>query len=110
MLVYIHAYVCVCVFLISWETSGSSFYLTQLNRNLNIDSCKSSYNFFYFSIFLFFFFFRWKKISHLKKNLPFQIFMCLTACRILVSQPGIKPMPLAVEAQSSNHWTTREFL
>ena len=32
-----------------------------------------------------------------------------TACRILVSQPGIKPGPPAVEAWSPNHWTTREF-
>ena len=32
-----------------------------------------------------------------------------TACRILVPQPGIEPVPLAVEARSLNHWTTREF-
>ena len=25
------------------------------------------------------------------------------------SQPGIKPVPSAVEAWSPNHWTTREF-
>ena len=31
-----------------------------------------------------------------------------TACWILVPQPGIKPMSLALEAQSVNHWTTRE--
>ena len=30
------------------------------------------------------------------------------ACRILVPQPGIEPMLLAVEAQSLNHWTARE--
>ena len=30
-------------------------------------------------------------------------------CRILVSQPGIEPVPPAVEAQSPNHWTSREF-
>ena len=30
------------------------------------------------------------------------------ACKILVSWPGIKPVPLAVEVQSLNHWTTRE--
>ena len=28
--------------------------------------------------------------------------------RILVPRPGIEPMPLAVKAQSLNHWTTRE--
>ena len=30
------------------------------------------------------------------------------ACRILVPWPGIKPVPPAMEAQSLNHWTTRE--
>ena len=28
----------------------------------------------------------------------------------LIPQPGIKPMPSAVEVQSLNHWTTREVL
>ena len=32
-----------------------------------------------------------------------------TACEILVPQPGIKPGPPAVEAQSPNHWIAREF-
>ena len=32
----------------------------------------------------------------------------LTACRILVSWPGIKSEPFAVQAQGLNHWTTRE--
>ena len=32
-----------------------------------------------------------------------------TACGILVPRPGMEPMPPAVEAQSPNHWTTREF-
>ena len=40
-------------------------------------------------------------------------FSCLPhsweACGILVSPPGAKPEPLAVKAQSPNHWTTREF-
>ena len=31
-----------------------------------------------------------------------------TACRILVSQPGIEPVPPAVEALSLNHWTTKQ--
>ena len=31
------------------------------------------------------------------------------ACRILVPRPGINPRPPTVEAQSSNHWTAREF-
>ena len=29
-------------------------------------------------------------------------------CGILVPQPGIEPLPPAVEAQSFNHWTARE--
>ena len=29
-------------------------------------------------------------------------------CGILVPQPGIEPLPLTVETQSLNHWTTRE--
>ena len=39
----------------------------------------------------------------------FQIFWhgC-SACGILVPQPGIKSEPLALEATSLNHWTTRE--
>ena len=38
----------------------------------------------------------------------FFFFLAARAYRILVPQPGIKPMTLAVEAQSLNHWTTRE--
>ena len=29
--------------------------------------------------------------------------------RILVPRPGIEPMPPAVEAETPNHWTAREF-
>ena len=32
----------------------------------------------------------------------------VSACRILVPQPGIEPMPLAMKAQSLNHWTARQ--
>ena len=51
-----------------------------------------------------------------------KLFSCLSHChlgfvwphhrawRILVPRPGIKPTPTAVEAQSLNHWTAREFL
>ena len=31
------------------------------------------------------------------------------ACGILIPQPGIKPMPSTVKAQSPNHWTARKF-
>ena len=30
-----------------------------------------------------------------------------SGCRILVPQPETEPVPLAVEAQSLTHWTTR---
>ena len=51
--------------------------------------------------------------------------LCCPACRIvgtiflnsiciafgiLIPQPGIKPVPLALEARSLNHWTAREVL
>ena len=32
------------------------------------------------------------------------------ACGIVVPQPGIEPVLLAVEAWSLDHWTTREVL
>ena len=32
------------------------------------------------------------------------------ACGTLVPQPGIEPVPPAVEVQSLNHWTAREVL
>ena len=44
-------------------------------------------------------FFFFNKVSH---------WLNLTACGILVPQPGIKPEPPALEAQSSNHGATRE--
>ena len=31
------------------------------------------------------------------------------ACGILVPSPGIEPVPPAVEAQSPNHWTAKEY-
>ena len=33
---------------------------------------------------------------------------CHEACGILVPQPGMKPLALALEVQSLNRWTTRE--
>ena len=32
----------------------------------------------------------------------------LAACRILVPQPGMEPLPPTLGAQTLNHWTTRE--
>ena len=39
----------------------------------------------------------------------FFFFFCHEICGILVPQPGIETVPLAVEAQSPNHWSAREF-
>ena len=36
--------------------------------------------------------------------------LCHAACRILVSQLGIKPEPPALGAQSLHHWTARDCL
>ena len=36
------------------------------------------------------------------------LFFGRAACGILVPQPGIEPVPPALEAQSLNHWSTRE--
>ena len=45
--------------------------------------------------------------------LPVKLFFfffwpCHMACKILVPQPGIEPVPPALEAGSPNLWTTRE--
>ena len=43
----------------------------------------------------------------IKKN----IYLCLamqTVCVILIPQPGIEPMPPALEAESLDHWTKRD--
>ena len=45
------------------------------------------------------------KVSHV---FFFFNWLNLTACGNLVPQPGIKPEPPALEAQSFNHWATRE--
>ena len=47
----------------------------------------------HFYLFVYFYFFFW----------PHRV-----ACGILVPQPGIEPMPPAVEGQGPNHWTARE--
>ena len=42
-------------------------------------------------------------------NFLFLIFwLCHAACRILVSQLGMEPVPPALEEQSFNQWTVRE--
>ena len=34
--------------------------------------------------------------------------MLYAACGVLAPQPGIEPVPPALEVQSPNHWTSRE--
>ena len=51
----------------------------------------------------------WKRTTFsLKKKFFFLIYAHHEACGILVPQPGVEPMPPAVEAWSLSHWTTRE--
>ena len=53
----------------------------------------------------------WKRTTFsLKKKFFFLIYAHHEACGILVPQPGVEPMPPAVEAWSLSHWTTREVL
>ena len=42
--------------------------------------------------------------------LIFIFWLCHVACVILVTQPGIKPVPPALEAWSLNHWTAKKSL
>ena len=50
--------------------------------------------FFYMKVFLFYFIIFWP---------------CHAACKTLVPQPRVEPGPPLVEAQSLNHWPSREF-
>ena len=54
--------------------------------------------------FFFFFFLIWECLNFS----AFFFFIICMACSILVPQPGIKPIPPAVETWSLNHWTARE--
>ena len=47
-------------------------------------------------------------LSFFKESSYFISWLHCGTCRILVPQPGIKPMPLALGAQSLSHWTARE--
>ena len=40
----------------------------------------------------------------------FNLWLCCTACGILVPWPGIEPAPSALEVWRVNHWTAREVL
>ena len=37
------------------------------------------------------------------------LFLCYIVCRILILWPGVEMVPLALEAQRHNHWTSRKF-
>ena len=58
----------------------------------------------------------WMQHPHLPKDICYS-FLCvlgggqlhLVTCRIVVSQPGIEPGPVAVKVPSLKPWTTREF-
>ena len=51
----------------------------------------------------------WHLLPLNHSNLP-NVFSLLIFFFFLVPQPGTKPVPPAVEAQSLNHWTARKFL
>ena len=61
----------------------------------------SNFSFFYYMIVAF--------MSILFIYLFIYFWPCRATCGILVPQPGIEPVPHAVEAQSPNFWTAREF-
>ena len=57
---------------------------------------------------------RTEELATMKHFILFFIFIIifwlrLVFFRILVPQPGIEPVPLAVKAWNPNHWTAREF-
>ena len=68
-------------------------------------------------------FLRWKSNFFSKNYFPSIVYLLIimealfffffslgqVAFRILVLQPGIKPVPTAVEACSPNHWASSEF-
>ena len=43
-----------------------------------------------------------------RTGLDFFPTMLYAACGVLAPQPGIEPVPPALEVQSPNHWTSRE--
>ena len=55
-----------------------------------------------------FYFFLVSVIEFLSLSFFFFFWLYQMACGLLVLQSGIKPVPLAVEAWSFNHWTAGE--
>ena len=56
----------------------------------------------------------WKPAQAISQNnsgpqFDFFFFLATWLVGILVSQPGIEPMPSALEVLSPNHWATRDF-
>ena len=103
-----------------WEGTfwGNSDVLC-LNRTLGTQNSESIHLRFYISLYINFTseekskyqteVFRWNLVRacHLL-SFFFCLWPCHMACRVLVSPTGIEAVPPAVEAQSLNHWTTRE--
>ena len=61
--------------------------------------------------YLYFFLFVFDTTQHVG-SLSILLFVCFwhhTACRILLSQSGLKAVPPALEAQCLNHWASRGF-
>ena len=47
-------------------------------------------------------------LGHVFLLFSFFFWLCCMACGILVPQPGIEPMPPAVEDQGLSHWLARK--
>ena len=73
----------------NWDSSPPFLDFFHLGARI---SCTSSKGLFYFFFLIFIF------------------WLCHVACGILVTQPGIKPVPPALEAWSLNHWTAKKSL
>ena len=111
---------CLCVLPSSYKDTGHirlSFYQLQcdliLTNYINIDPIsKQCHILRYWGLGLQHLLCRGHNSTHNSIPIPFFFFFFLlnhAACRISVPQIGIKPEFPAVEAQSPNHWTTKEF-
>ena len=87
---------------------GLNWYFSNAYMILNIFSGATCHPYAFFSCLL-------TLLPILKRCFTFILFFffflsCHTACRIPVPQPGIEPIPPAVETWGLNHWTARAVL
>ena len=53
---------------------------------------------------------QWTLVGCLFYLINLFLWLRLVACGVLVPEPGVKPLPSALEAQNLNHWTTKGVL